>query len=427
MNLLKDAFMQKSLWQIGLLSVAAGMGTFQSDALAQSGTISSNPKDYAASSAEYLYVGNSSKTNIRLPNSGGAAPTLVPAPLASNDFIYLNERVDTGSVYARREAKLKLQAHIVGDLVVTNGKLATQNSALIEGDVIARNAVALGTGSVVEGDVTSTNGSVKLIRLSQVKGNVVAKTEFRGDRDILVGEFARGSDPIDCEVTRGSNVTAFGTIQLRDRGVYAGNIFSPTAPKLAQRPPVICGNIGAPSTQPPTPIDWSLNSLSPSLFDFTAGTAEVSVPNGETASLAPGGLHGEVNVGRDSTLVLSSGVYTFDSFSAGMNATLKVDLTAAPHTIEIRVKKEFKTGRRFAMSVKRGSVTNDDADAANILFKVAGNYRGLPDATLYGTILGKGSVIIGKNTTLIGAVAGSSEVHLGTITKLFWVRSNFNF
>jgi hypothetical protein len=233
----------------------------------------------------------------------------------------------------------------------------------------------VGVTARVDGDVMSTSGDVRLVRQSTVLGDVYADGEFRGDRDIHVGQ-------------PGSHVEVRGDAIIRDRSEYfAAIMYEGTMSVLGVGAPVFHASVTqmSPGTlaSPSLPA-WKLGTLSLGSASPSSTSVTVTKDMGPTA-LTPG-RYGSLSIGQEGIVVLSPGVYDFDQVLAQSDARLQMLLPAATDTITLRVRRDVKPGRRFAMDVMTNDAALRRSRASRITTITGGSFRGDQDVVWAGAI-----------------------------------------
>lgn len=98
----------------------------------------------------------------------------------------------------------------------------------------------------------------------------------------------------------------------------------------------------------------------------SASGADVEVANGGSLTLVPG-FYGDLDVGSNATLVLTSGVYTFEDIKLDEGARIEVTLTTGPVVVDVEDKLDAKD------DVVIVPAPYGEADARYLTFRVAGN------------------------------------------------------
>lgn len=363
-----------------------------------------HPRELPLSAQRALRIGNAAMVRVRGP--GG----LVPAPIGCNGSVMLAERVLVGDVQARTLVQARLQAHVAGDVVVTEGGVQLANQVHVDGDVTARDTVVLSIGAEVDGDLTSTRGAVKVGRLAVVGGNVYAGGEFRGERDVQIG-------------APGTVVALAAGGQIRDRSEYFGDILHEgLLTFVGTRRAKVHGDVVAmapDSLVEPAMRDWSLETVpSRRIVPGSDSRRIVKTKNGGTV-LAPGS-YGSVVLEEDAVIALEAGEYSFDQLATGPSTGMVVDLGDGAGTVTIQVRGDVGLGRRFRMTVRGGG---EGDPAARILFRVGGTFRSEQDGILHGTIIADRAAQLGKHTRLTGAAWSRGLLDVGRDSEIVWVPS----
>ena len=140
---------------------------------------------------------------------------------------------------------------------------------------------------------------------------------------------------------------------------------------------------------------------------------------GPTA-LAPG-RYGALSIGQEGVVVLSPGVYDFDQVLAQSDARLQMQLPAGTDTITLRVRRDVKPGRRFAMDVMTSDAALRRSRAARITTITGGSFRGDQDVVWAGAILSAKDVVFGRHTTFRGATWSKGNTIVSRDSVLEWV------
>ncbi len=372
---------------------------------------SSAPRDFALSADGDLYLGNATRVVTRTPAAEpDAAPTDVPAPIAANGSLLLDERTLVGDAIARRDAKLRLLAEVAGDLVVTDGKVQLAGQAHVRGAVLADAGVVAGISSRVDGDLAAARGSVRIVRLARVRGNVFARREFRGDRDVVVG-------------APGTTVETPGAVLLRDRGEYFASIlYEGTLTFVGTGEPTLRASVTqvSPGTlAAPAMPAWRLERLT--LADADPGSQDVTVTKQSgDVTLVPG-RYGRVVLGQESVVHLAPGAYDLDELQAQSDVRVVVEVADPTARVELRVRGDVRAGRRFAMDLGLRSDAERQARASRIRTVVGGTFRGDQDVVWAGEILAGKSIVLGKRTILIGGAWSRGDLDVGRDSRVIWV------
>jgi predicted acyltransferase (DUF342 family) len=352
---------------------------------ANSQTHPTRPAEFALSAARRVLIGNSAR---------------VPAPIASNGEIVLNDRSSVGDAYAREYLRGRIRSAVDGNAFCAGGKLELSTLASVSGHVLADGSATVGSFAVIGGNVASRSGTVRLSRHATVLGNVFAGDAFLGERDIIVG------DPDDAA---SGNVDVKGDALIADRGEYLGDVRYEGNLRLIGDP-VIHGSLlplAPGSLSPPPPLTWHLEEIdAPSIVP---GTIAVAVQRSQSLALAPG-AYGDLVMGRKSSLELGAGVYTFASITVAQEVEILLDLQAAPNAIEIRVKDRSRFARRLRITLT--------GDPSRVRFVAGETFSVGQDSTWYGTIE---KVTLGKNSTLHGSAWSAGELELGPYADVDWV------
>jgi len=369
------------------------------------------PNAYAVAAGGSLYLGNTTRVVARTPPpTPDARPSDTPTSVATNGTLLLDERVEVADAYARRGAKLRLLADVHGDLVVPEGAVQLSNRARVRGDLLARRDVIAGVSSRVDGAVAATDGAVKVVRLARLAGDVFAKTEFRGERDVVVG-------------ASGTTIDVVGSVVLRDRGEYFGTIeHEGPITMLGGVPPILHapvvqvahGTLAAPAMP-----DWRLDPVVVDDADPSADDRTIAAVPGGT--LLPPGRYGAIVLAQEAVLRLAPGVYDVASFAAQSDAQVVVDVADPDARVELRVKKNVEPGRRFVVDVGAAGEAGRQARASRIRTVVGGSFRGGQDAIWAGAIVAKGGIALGKHTRLWGSLASGGDVAVGRDSTIVWV------
>jgi hypothetical protein len=354
-----------------------------------------DPSAFVLSAGGNLYVGNA---------------TAVPGPVGANGACLLDERVHAPLAVARRDVKLRLLATVDGDTLSVAGVAQLANQARVRGSLVAASGVTVGVSARVDGDVVATGGPVRIARLASVGGDVFADREFKGDRDVVVG-------------TAGSRLEMCGDAIIRDRGEYFATILHEGALSLVGLgAPVFHASVVAvaPGTlvAPGMPA-WKL--ATPSLPAADPGSVDVTVTKAASPVVLPPGRYRALTLEQEALVVLSPGVYELESLVAQSDARLRIDLAGAADTLELRVRRDVRPGRRFVMDVATGDAAVRRERAARIRTFAGGSFRGDQDVVWIGAVRAANDVTFGKHTTLVGSAWSKRDLHVGRDALLDWV------
>ncbi len=348
------------------------------------------PAEFALSAARRILIGNSAR---------------VPAPIASNGEIVLNDRSTVGDAYAGEYLRGRIRSTVDGNAFSGAGKLEISTLASVSGSILADSSATVGSFAVIGGNVTSRSGTVRLSRHAAVLGNVFAADEFLGERNIVVGH------PDDAA---SGNVDVRGDALIADRGEYFGNVrYEGNLRLVGVGDPVVHGSLlslARGSLPLPPALTWHLDGIrEPSI---APGTVLVVVKRNQSLALAPG-AYGDLVMERKSSLELGPGVYTFARIAIAQEAGILIDLQAAPNSLEIRVKGRSRFARRLRMDLT--------GDPSHVRFVAGDSFSLGQDSTWYGTIHGFEDVMLGKNITLHGSAWSAGELDLGPYADVDWV------
>jgi hypothetical protein len=350
---------------------------------------------FVLSAGGNLYVGNA---------------THVPGPIAANGSCLLDERVQAPLVVTRRDLKLRLLATIDGDALSIDGAAQLANQAHVRGSLVAERGVVVGVSARVDGDVVATDGPVRVARLARVAASVYADRDFKGDRDVVVG-------------SPGSRLEVRGDTVIRDRSEYFATILHEgTFTMLGIGAPVLHANVVAlsPGTlAAPSMPAWKLDGVSVPPAD--PGTAGVTVTKGDGVVVLPPGRYGAVTLEQEARLELGAGRYDVESFTAQSDARLRIALPGPTDTLELRVRRDVKPGRRFGVDVETMDVPQRRDRAGRVQTLVGGSFRGDQDVVWIGGVLAAGNVTFGKHTTLVGSAWSKRDMQVGRDAVLDWV------
>ena len=380
-------------WLAGGLTL--GMWLAAAPAFGDVATPPADPSAFVFSANGNLYVGNS---------------TRVPGPVACNGTMLLDERVEVTAAVARRDLKMRLLSLVTGDALSMDGGAQLSNQVRIVGTLAAERNVVVGVTARVDGDVTSTSGDVRLVRQSMVLGDVYADGEFRGDRDVRVGQ-------------PGSLVEVRGDAIIRDRSEYfAAIMYEGTMSVVGVGAPVFHAGVtqASPGTlvSPSLPA-WKLGTLS--LESASPSSSSVTVTSDMGPTALPPGRYGTLSIGQEGIAVLSPGVYDFDQVVGQSDARLQMLLPAATDTITLRVRRDMKPGRRFAMDLMTSDAALRRSRASRITTITGGSFRGDQDVVWAGAILSAKDVTFGKHTTFRGAAWSKGNTFVSRDSVLEWV------
>lgn len=354
-----------------------------------------DPSAFVLSAGGNLYVGNS---------------TRVPGPVGANGSMLLDERVRVPRAIARRDVKLRLLAQVDGDLVSVAGTAQLSNQVHVGGALMADRDVVVGVSARVDGDVTAADGAVRIVRLASVAGDVYADREFRGDRDVVVG-------------SPGSRVETRGNAIIRDRSEYFAAIaYEGTLSVVGIGAPVFHASVTALSkgtlASPSMPA-WKLDTLP--LPSADPGAADVTIAKTDGPVALPPGRYHTVTLEQEARLVLSPGVYELDQLVAQSDARIMVALPGASDTVELRVRRDVRPGRRVAMDLGTGDTALRRDRASRVRTVAGGAFRGDQDVVWAGAILAAKNVTLGKHTTLRGFAWSKGDLQVGRDSVLEWV------
>jgi len=371
----------------GLLAASPGRANI--------GVPSTDPESFVLSAGGNLYVGNA---------------TRIPGPVAANGSLLLDERVAVTAAVARRDLKLRLLASVEGDALSVDGAAQLSNQARVKGSLTAERGVIVGVTARVDGDVVATAGGVRIVRLASVFGDVYADGEFKGDRDVRVG-------------SPGSRVEVRGDAIIRDRSEYFGAIaYEGALSVLGTGLPVFhAGVVGlSPGTlaAPGMPA-WKLSPLTVRSAD--PGPVDVTISKESAVTTLPPGRYGVLALGQEARLVLSAGVYDFEQVIAQSDARMRIELPAAADTIELRVRRDLRPGRRVAMDLGTNDAALRRDRAARVRTLVGGSFRGDQDVVWAGSILAGKDIVLGKHTTLRGAAWSKGNLQMARDAVVEWV------
>jgi predicted acyltransferase (DUF342 family) len=342
-----------------------------------------------------LYVGNG---------------TRVPGPVGANGSCLLDERVHVPLAVARRDLKLRLLAAVDGDALSTTGTAQLGNQARIRGSLLAARGVVVGVSARVDGDVVATDGTVRVARLASVGGDVYADREFKGDRDVIVG-------------APGSRLEVRGDAIIRDRSEYFATILHEgTLSLVGIGAPVFHASVVAvaPGTlAPPSMPAWKLDA--PSMPSADPGATDVTITKAASPLALPPGRYGVVTLEQEARVVLSPGVYELESLVAQSDARLRAELGAAPATLELRVRRDVRPGRRFAVDVGTGDAAVRRERASRMRTIAGGSFQGDQDVVWIGSVRAGDDVTFGKHTTLVGSAWSRRDLHVGRDAVIDWV------
>jgi hypothetical protein len=352
------------------------------------------PAGFALAAGGNLYVGNG---------------TRVPGPVGANGACLLDERVHVPLAIARRDLKLRLLATVDGDALSVGGAAQLANQAHVRGSLVAARGVVVGVSARVDGDVVATGGAVRIARLASVGADVYADREFKADRDVVVG-------------APGSRVEVRGDAIIRDRSEYFATVlYEGTLSLLGIGAPVFHASVVAvaPGTlaAPGMPA-WKLTT--PSLPAADPGTADITVTKAASPLSLPPGRYGVVTLAQEARVVLSPGVYEIEALVAQSDARLRVDLAGAADTLELRVRRDVRPGRRFVVDVG-GDDAARRARASRMRTIAGGAFQGDQDVVWVGAVRAEGDIDFGKHTTLVGSAWSKRDLHVGRDAVLDWV------
>jgi predicted acyltransferase (DUF342 family) len=366
-------------------------------AAAQTAPPPTDPAAFTFSADGDLYVGNS---------------TVVPGPVGANGALLLDERARVPLALARRDLALRLLAAVDGDAVSVGGDADLAHQARVGGDLCAERGVVVGVSARVDGDVIAPAGGVRIARLASVGGDVYADRDFRGERDVAIG-------------APGSRVEVRGNAILRDRSVYFASILHEGAlAVLGTGEPVFHASVVAvsPGTlAPPGMPAWKLETRA--IPPASPGGVDVTVTKADGPIVLPPGRYGAVTLGQQARVVLRAGRYDLDQLAAQSDARIVVELPAPDDVLDLRVRRDARPGRRFVLDLGTSNAALRRDRAARVRTAVGGTFRGDQDVVWAGTILAGRGVVLGKHTTLTGAVWSKGDLAVGRDGIVDWVPS----
>src|SRR5205823_2560493 len=151
-----------------------------------------------------------------------------------------------------------------------------------------------------------------------------------------------------------------------------------------------------------TPLTLPVIAPLPTLPDSASGTADVTVANGQVLPLGTGD-YGALSVGRDATLRLGGGPYTFASITTERGASIIFDGPG-----ELNVNGAISLGQRTTIGTGPGVTTKHKMIFAHGAVSIG------KESTISATILApNGTIDAGQTLTLTGSFL-ARDIHIGS-------------
>ena len=294
----------------------------------------------------------------------GSNVTLDAAAAAGQNFVAEPEAI-LESIYAAGDIHLELNATVRGRVLANGAGVAAKDLDLV-GDWTSQ-SVTIGMKAVIVGNVTAP-GHITISRNADVTGNVLGNSDISIDMNSTVVGDARPG--LTGTLTLGRRTTVTGSTEP---GVVTADTFVP--PSMGDRP-----NAGE------------------------VGSLEIRPGDGATTVLDPG-AYSDVVLGANSTLGLSAGTYTMQSFSIGDGGTVNVDTSAG--NVVLNVQGSFDAG---------GAVRFTTIGTGGLLINVFDNDLSLGDNALVDATVRVwgGSFATGAQSALTGSYHATGNVSLGS-------------
>lgn len=262
---------------------------------------------------------------------------------AHRSAVLVNADVNvTGSLGSHGELGVGRKAQITGDLLSVFASINMQQEVGLDGNATAIGDINVGVSSEVVGNITAGD-----------------------DLFLQANSVVTGSVLVGGKVLQGRNVVVNGTIQE-----------------------------GA-TIAVPVEKSW---------VEFSAETSgsDVILRRGEVITLDPGD-YGNLLVGGESSVTLSSGTYVFNSFEVGFGADLLLDFSDGPIVVHITEDMRF-------LNQTEMKITSASGDATNVIFLVEGDeIRFGRNGNYLGTFLGlETSITVGGDSVIEGALYGAN-------------------
>lgn len=294
----------------------------------------------------------------------GSYVTLDAAAAAGQNFVAAPGAL-LESIYAAGDIDLGMNATVRGR-VLGNGVGFAAKGLDLAGYWTSQ-SVTVGMKAVIVGDVTAATGFITIDRKADITGNILGNSDISIDKNSTVVGDARPG--LTGTLTLGRKTTVTGSTEP---GVVTADTFLP--PSMGDRPDA--GEVGS---------------------------LEIRPADGTTTILDPG-AYSDVVLGASSTLGLSAGTYTVQSFSIGDGGTVNVDTSAG--TVVLNVQGDL---------VAASSVQFATTGMGGLLINVFDNDVGFGDNAVVDAAIRVwgGSFATGANSALTGSYHATDSVSLG--------------
>ncbi|MDZ7292345.1 MAG: T9SS type A sorting domain-containing protein [candidate division KSB1 bacterium] len=252
------------------------------------------------------------------------------------------------------------------------------------GTVTVSNITVSGYLSYIYNYVFLANNGVEIERSKYSK----SKGTIRSNDDVY---FMRG-DP----TTFTGNLIAVDDVKIDKENTIAGNV---TAGEK------ICLDPGSTITGTATPHATVATLPMPTL-SYSAGGASYTLKKNEVRTLAPGS-YGNVIVGNNATLKLSTGNYFFKVLETKTESILEIDVTSGPVTINVVTK--LLLGKEITVTVK----PSGEAGSDKVIFNTLQSTKVTLDKGGYilGTVIAPNTeVLLAKNNRFRGAICAQKII-----------------
>lgn len=220
---------------------------------------------------------------------------------------------------------------------------------------------------------------------------------FLADKKLMLGKMSQAegdfhsNDEIDLKkgpVTYLGNVTAVGKVDIDKNITIQGDVSSADELQLSSNVTIT----GTASEHA------SVASVALSALSFSAGGNDIKVEEDQTQALSPGS-YGKIEVEEEATLQLASGDYFFEELIVKEEASLEIDVSVGPVTVNVEKKIDLDEDVAMRLS-PLGAV-----DSRYVTFNTQGDVQIGEGSVLLGSFIApEGKVDLKKGVSLQGSV-----------------------
>ena len=317
---------------------------------------------------EFFFYGNQS---VRIDRGSEID---VEGLIGSARHVAVERDATTGGIRSGRTTTIERSVEIDGDLV--GQRLFVARHTVVRGNIDAETAVFLDRNVVTEGDIVAGNW-LFVGRDSDLNGSVGA------NRFAWLGS--------------GTSIGQNVTVPDPDRDLFVG-------PNVGIGGEIISGYVDPDKFDGvtlPAPISYSTDPLN-----------DIRTRHNVATTLAPG-AYGDLKLGRNNTLYLSSGKYYFDQISVSRDLDLHFDVTSGAVDIFVRRDADIDRG----LDVFFNGVAFEQTDpqlAQSVYVETRGDFKLDRDSEWAGSVYSShDDVRLGRNVTFAGSFLSRDKIDVG--------------